>query len=186
MKINIPNLPAGLESGSFEGFRTEKYRANCVYNCILTDYIDSPLFIREAIQVELIRDKKAFQFLLSEGLSGDEMEEAFFSCRYGNYDSIPDYINGKLTPDCPNCGIEETCKGFNVVCKIPPLHNNLMLTARELQIVKLVTKGLFDKEIADSLDSSVNTVRTHLERIRKKMEVNSRIEIAKWGHKHNI
>lgn len=186
MKINSPNLPAGIESGSFEGFRTEKYRANCVYNCKLIDYIESPLFIREQIQVELIRDKKAFQFLLSEKLSGDEMEEAFFSCRYGNYDSIPDYANGVLSPDCPDCGIEHICKGFNIVCKIPLLHNGLSLTARELQVVKLVTKGLFDKEIADVLDSSVNTVRTHLERIRKKMEVNSRVEIANWGHKHNI
>lgn len=185
MKIKVPNLPVGFESDEFEAFRVDKFRAMAVYNCKLIDYTSSPTSIREFFQVELIKDKAAVKFLQSQNLQGDEIEEAFVSCRYGNYDSIPDLFNGALKHDCPDCGIEDTCKGFNVVCKVPDLPGG-KITGRELQVIKLVAKGLVDKEIADQLGSAVDTVRTQLQRIRQKMEVNNRVEIAIWANKHNI
>ena len=47
------------------------------------------------------------------------------------------------------------------------------LTAREQEILRLLTEGLLKKEIADALSISVNTVSTHLRRVYDKLHVNT-------------
>lgn len=48
------------------------------------------------------------------------------------------------------------------------------LTTRELEILSIMAQGLKNKEIADKLSISEKTVKTHLNRIFKKLGVNSR------------
>ncbi len=55
----------------------------------------------------------------------------------------------------------------------PPLE---ILTDRELEVLKLVTKGLSNKEIGDKLTLSVRTVEGHLGSIFEKLGVSSRTE----------
>jgi DNA-binding NarL/FixJ family response regulator len=55
---------------------------------------------------------------------------------------------------------------------------SLRLSAREEQILLLVSKGHSNKLIADKLDMSFETVCTHLKRVFKKLHVNSRTEAA--------
>jgi len=50
------------------------------------------------------------------------------------------------------------------------------LTARENEILDQLAKGLRNKEIAEQLFVSVNTIRTHIYNIYEKLHVNSRIE----------
>jgi NarL family two-component system response regulator LiaR len=50
------------------------------------------------------------------------------------------------------------------------------LTQREQDILKLVTKGFTNKEIADELSLSARTVQRHLESIFNKLQVGSRTE----------
>jgi DNA-binding NarL/FixJ family response regulator len=50
------------------------------------------------------------------------------------------------------------------------------LTAREDEILRLLATGSFDKEIADALGISINTVRAHLRNIYEKLHVQSRTE----------
>jgi len=50
------------------------------------------------------------------------------------------------------------------------------LTPREEEILGLLAKGCFDKEIADRLGISVSTVRAHLRHIYEKLHVQSRTE----------
>lgn len=52
------------------------------------------------------------------------------------------------------------------------------LSAREEQILQLVSKGHSNKLIADKLDMNYETVCTHLKRVFKKLHVNSRTEAA--------
>lgn len=52
------------------------------------------------------------------------------------------------------------------------------LTARELEILGMLTKGLTNKEIANALDISDNTVRNHVMSIIGKLEVSDRTEAA--------
>ena len=50
------------------------------------------------------------------------------------------------------------------------------LTAREEETLVLLTKGYANKEIADHLGLSIETVRSHLKNIYTKMHVRSRAE----------
>jgi len=52
------------------------------------------------------------------------------------------------------------------------------LSKRETEILDLLTMGLANKEIADRLGLSVETVRVHLRRIYDKLHVHSRTEAA--------
>jgi|GEM_PF-2965881 len=50
------------------------------------------------------------------------------------------------------------------------------LTNRECEIVELASKNLYDKEIASHLSISVDTVKTHMKKVFKKLKVNNRRE----------
>lgn len=52
------------------------------------------------------------------------------------------------------------------------------LTAREQEVVNLVSKGLGDKEVARLLNISITTVRTHLNHALKKLDCANRTELA--------
>lgn len=52
------------------------------------------------------------------------------------------------------------------------------LTARELEILKILTKGLTNKQIASALGISDNTVRNHINSIIEKLEVSDRTEAS--------
>jgi len=55
------------------------------------------------------------------------------------------------------------------------------LSKREIEVLRLVTKGDTDKEIARKLDVSENTIRTHVGRIKIKSGVHSRVQVALYG-----
>jgi DNA-binding NarL/FixJ family response regulator len=55
------------------------------------------------------------------------------------------------------------------------------LTDREQQIVRLVVRGLQDKEIAFELGTSVFTVRNQLTAIRRKTGLDNRTQIATFA-----
>jgi DNA-binding NarL/FixJ family response regulator len=54
------------------------------------------------------------------------------------------------------------------------------LTAREVEIARLVATGKRNKEIADELCLSQYTVETHLKHIYEKLEIRSRTEITNF------
>jgi DNA-binding NarL/FixJ family response regulator len=49
------------------------------------------------------------------------------------------------------------------------------LTARELQVLRLLQQGLSRQQIADSLNLSPNTVRTHVQKVRTRLGVHSTV-----------
>jgi len=62
--------------------------------------------------------------------------------------------------------------------KGPALKDQANLTKREEEILGYVVKGFVNKEIADALSISVETIRTHLKSIYEKLHVRSRTEAA--------
>jgi len=57
-----------------------------------------------------------------------------------------------------------------------------MLTAREKEILSLISKGLISKQIADKLCISVNTVNTHRQKILEKLNVVNTFEALKYAY----
>ena len=60
----------------------------------------------------------------------------------------------------------------------PPKIEGLMdpISERELEVLQLIAAGLSNREIADKLFISLNTVKTHTKNINSKLDVNSRIK----------
>ena len=59
--------------------------------------------------------------------------------------------------------------------------SNAALTGREKEIIRLVSLGLSNQEIADQLFISDKTVKTHLSNIYKKLEMTNRTELALYA-----
>lgn len=60
------------------------------------------------------------------------------------------------------------------------------LTAREVQIVKLIEKEYSNKTIANSLFLSERTVETHRKNIFRKTKTSSVLGLIKYAHEHNL
>ena len=52
------------------------------------------------------------------------------------------------------------------------------LSPRQVEILRLVTEGLTNREIADVLELSVNTVRSHVQSILEKLQVRNKLQAA--------
>lgn len=60
------------------------------------------------------------------------------------------------------------------------------LTVRETEVLKMLSKGLLNKEIAAALNISERTVKNHVSNIFKKINVSDRTQAAVFAIKHNI
>ncbi len=58
------------------------------------------------------------------------------------------------------------------------------LTSRELEILKLIAKGMSNKLIARELNISDGTVKVHVKHFLKKLNLRSRVEAAVWMVNH--
>jgi DNA-binding NarL/FixJ family response regulator len=60
------------------------------------------------------------------------------------------------------------------------------LTERELEILDLVAQGRLNREIAERLVISVNTVRNHIRNILEKLQMHSRMEAAMYAVRQRL
>jgi DNA-binding NarL/FixJ family response regulator len=70
--------------------------------------------------------------------------------------------------------------------EIAPKGNSFGLTARELEVVRLVSLGLTDARIADSLVISPRTVEAHVRSILGKLGVRSRAAATRSAIAHKL
>lgn len=60
------------------------------------------------------------------------------------------------------------------------------LSERELEVLRLLSTGLSNKEIAPLLFISESTVKTHVEHIIDKLGVSDRVQAAVWAARHDL
>lgn len=64
--------------------------------------------------------------------------------------------------------------------------SSISLSERESEVLKFLTQGLSNKEIAERLRLSPLTVKRHVENIFKKCQVKNRVEAALFAIKNAI
>lgn len=112
-------------------------------------------------------------------------------------------VNGYILKDSESAELK---KAINVIINgesyiqpklIPALNTRLMardvdndkvasLTSRELEVLIKVANGMFNKEIATSLNISERTVKNHISNIFKKIGVSDRTQAAVFAIKNDI
>lgn len=65
-------------------------------------------------------------------------------------------------------------------------NDDLQLTKREIEVIKLIAEGLTSQDIADKLFISPRTVDTHRRNLLQKLNVKNTAELIKFAIKHNI
>ena len=60
------------------------------------------------------------------------------------------------------------------------------LTRRELEVLKLLAIGMYNKEVAEKLEISERTVKNHVSNIFKKLEVTDRTQAAVFAIRNNL
>lgn len=60
------------------------------------------------------------------------------------------------------------------------------LTIREREVLELLVAGLGSRAIAEKLQISMNTVRTHVQSVLTKLQVHSRLEAAAFAVRHEL
>ncbi len=58
------------------------------------------------------------------------------------------------------------------------------LSTREQGVLKLLSRGATNRDIAEALEISENTVKAHLKSVLRKLGVNNRVEAAGWALRH--
>jgi DNA-binding NarL/FixJ family response regulator len=91
-----------------------------------------------------------------------------------NFDQIPSAIKDVMEGGAPmTSSVAKKVLGFVPRHKKAKVNDSPALSAREIEILELVEKGFSYKMIATEINISIETVRTHIKHIYRKLQVNS-------------
>lgn len=100
-----------------------------------------------------------------------ELKKAIFSVAEGD-----SYIQPNLIPALNSKMIEKNKDEGRID----------LLTKRELEVLKLLAVGMYNKEVAEKLNISERTVKNHVSNIFKKLEVTDRTQAAVFAIRNNL
>jgi len=178
------NLPAGLIDGNLEIFANGT-KVMALKDGLVCKFSELDLDVQLAFRQELNADKEAWKALNDMQVQDSDKLKQYVWCRYGAFDLTPDLDETGTHEEYFDCGKRGSCLGEGRIC----LHlkvNDQVLTAREVQVIKLVAEGLQDKEIASKLDISSSTASNHIANIKRKLGYNNKQEITGFAFRNNL
>jgi class 3 adenylate cyclase/DNA-binding CsgD family transcriptional regulator len=105
------------------------------------------------------------------------------------YAAIEEQVEVSMLGERPVPGFSRPVEVFNVERSRPPREGSAgdgaagrlsVLSAREREVALLLARGLTNRQIAEALVISDRTAEGHVERIREKLGVRNRAEVAVW------
>lgn len=135
----------------------------------------------KVIVMDLIPIQEEIALFVEAGVKGfilkdatiDEFAETIRNVAAGQI-VLPPILAGSLFSQIVKYGLKEM--GLSNV------NQYIRMTNRECEIVGLIAKGFTNKEIANQLNISVYTVKSHVHNILEKMELDTRVQIAINAH----
>lgn len=184
--IHNKNLPAGLLDDNCEFF-TQGEEVYALYKGKVIPYNEFPEELIELLKNDLSKYPDAVNSLIELDLLDDQsMLWQYTRCRFGGFDGEADIENGQLIhTEYFECGARGTCKYEGKLCQSIKV-NNGYLTKREIEVLKCIADGLLDKEIADTLKISINTVPVFKKNIQDKTGLTRKADMTRFAIQKNI
>jgi DNA-binding NarL/FixJ family response regulator len=118
----------------------------------------------------------AVGYLLKD-VQPDQLVEAIRGAYSGNIQLHPE-ITSKLMSHAASCPPLTVESSFNVALE--------SLTAREKEVLRLISQGMSNKEIGSALFIAEKTVKTHVSSILSKLELSDRTQAALYAVKNGL
>lgn len=81
---------------------------------------------------------------------------------------------------------DEVLEGLDHASHIKKENDDVHLTQREIEIIRLIEKEKSNKEIADTLGISERTVETHRKNIFRKTKLSTVVGLIKYAYEHRL
>lgn len=164
-KPDVVLLDIRMAAGSGGLIALEKIRdAVPSVQCVMLTAFDNPTYIARAVAAG------AHDYIL-KSCSRDEL-----------LDSIMNAASGQIPVRAGELRRVATTMSNRVATPDP----DIPLTQREMQVLRHVALGLSNKEIAQSLTISVETVKEHVQNILRKLAVSDRTQAAVWAVRRGL
>lgn len=91
---------------------------------------------------------------------------------------LPSILTGPLFAQI----IRDSMNGTSV--KSSRLSDSIIITRREREVILLIAEGLSNRQIAERLNLSIATVKSHVRSILEKLTLHTRVHIAQYAFNH--
>jgi len=113
-------------------------------------------------------------FILKDATIGDFLKT--IKTVYHGSKVLPSLLTASLFSQI----IEHAINGGNE--PFSKLMESVRMTRRERQVIMFISQGMTNKEIAQKLDLSTSTIKSHIHNILEKLAVHTRVQIAQYAH----
>ena len=151
---------------------------NClqIVKLVRKDFHETKLIVMDLIPMQV----DVLEFIQA-GVSGFILKEANITDFYktiravsGGAKVLPPHLTGSLFSQVVKYAVPDFTPSL--------FAKTVRMTNRELQVVELIAEGSTNKEIAQKLNLSTYTVKSHVHNILEKLSVQTRVQIAKHAY----
>jgi len=151
------------------------------YNAMSNAKINDPSSIRFAINYRFLNDSGEYIHVLDEKLAVRTTNNTYvFFTIYKNLSFEEKYHHVKMNVYQKSKGVYRNIYTFR-----PKQEKNIM-TPRQNEIAKLITRGFSNQEIADRLSVSLFTIKNHKQHLFKKVNVKNSMELTNFATQHQL